>query len=254
MRPGKPFSSAWRGSRGMAITQKEDVMAQRKDITLEEELSVIGRSLEIYKILLQAVKKRGGMRDDMKRILNETALQDTIAGLIVPADVADRPLGGTEYVVPVTYDMPRDKAALEAQISKNGVSDLFYGDYEWQNHASCAGIVQTPGPKNMLLKQFTPKEIKEMGGLESENIIAYMDARGYRPATHLETYAFGVNPETSGLQREFWIIGLGSFALVGGGRCAAVLRAGGGRRILGYGWFGYAWDAHDRFLFVRKPA
>ena len=77
-----------------------------------------------------------------------------------------------------------------------------------------------------------------------------MDKLGYRPATHLEAYAFAkANPE---LQCQFWIVALGSFTLRGGNRCVAVLRSYSGRRILFYDWSECEWVSCFRFLFVRK--
>ncbi|MFH1973648.1 MAG: hypothetical protein ABIK13_03535, partial [Patescibacteria group bacterium] len=85
---------------------------------------------------------------------------------------------------------------------------------------------------------------------ESEANIAEMDTLGYRPATHLEAYAFAkANPE---LQRQFWIVALGSSTLDGDLRSVAVLDGVSGRRILDSNWFGIVWISDDRFLFVRK--
>ena len=155
----------------------------------------------------------------------------------------ERPLADGEYRVPVAYDMPRDKGKLEAEFSKNGVSELFYGNYEWKNDRSCAEIDQTPGERIMLVKHFGRNTTSEANIVE-------MDKLGYRPATHLEAYAFArANPE---LQRQFPIIALGSSALSGGNRYVAVLSGGPVRRILDFHWFGGEWSSDSRFLAVRK--
>lgn len=148
-----------------------------------------------------------------------------------------------EYLVHVAYDMPRDKAKLESEFSENGVSDLFYGNYEWQPHLSCAEIDQTPGNRVMLLKRFNRK-------IMSEDAIDEMK-RIYRPATHLEAYAFAkANPE---LQRQFWIVALGSSALCDGGRDVALLCSYSDGRFLDCDVFDSEWGPDDRFLFVRLP-
>ncbi|MFZ6015644.1 MAG: hypothetical protein ACOYUZ_04815 [Patescibacteria group bacterium] len=153
------------------------------------------------------------------------------------------PLAVGEYLVHVTYDMPRDKATLEAEFSKDGVSDLFTGNYEWQLHSSCAEINQTPGERIMLVKHFGRDTTSEAN-------IAEMDKLGYRPATHLEAYAFQkANPE---LQRRFWIVALGSSAVSDGHRRVAVLFGDSGRRLLGLDCFDLEWYSDLRFLFVRK--
>ena len=153
------------------------------------------------------------------------------------------PLGKNEYLVPVSYDMPRNKRKLEAEFSKGGVSELFYGNYEWRPHSSCAKIDQSPGNRVMLLKHF--------GRITtSKKNIAEMDNLGYRSATHLEAYAFAkANPE---LQRQFWIVALGSFTLDGDNQFIAVLYSDSDGRILNHTWFDSEWDSGNRFLFVRK--
>ncbi|MBI2475325.1 hypothetical protein HYV69_02770 [Candidatus Uhrbacteria bacterium] len=84
----------------------------------------------------------------------------------------------------------------------------------------------------------------------SEDAIAEMDKLGYRPATHIETYSFQkARPD---LQRQFWIVALGSFALRGDGKYVAVLGSDSVGRIFGDSWFGNGWLADVRFLFVRK--
>ncbi len=216
----------------------------KKDQAIGDVLSNLGFAFEVFKVIAHAVMAKGGNMQHLRRIVKEPALQRQIADLVVLADSeVERPLGENEYLVSVGYDMPHDKEKLEAEFSKGGVSDLYYGNYEWQPHSSCAEINQTPGERIMLVKHFGRK-------IESEDAIVEMDKLGYRPATHLEAYAFArANPE---LQRQFWIVALGSSTLLGGGRRVAVLRSGSDERILDLGWFGREWDSDDRFLFVRK--
>jgi hypothetical protein len=211
---------------------------------ISDVLSNLGFAFEVFKVIAHAVMAKGGTMQHLRRIVKEPALQRSIADLVVPAgSEIERPLVDGEYCVHVGYDMPRDKATLEAEFSKNGVSDLFTGNYEWTNHPSCTGIDQTPGERIMLVKHFDRET-------ESEANIAEMDKLGYRPATHLEAYAFAkANPE---LQRQFWIVALGSSAMDDGRRCVAVLGSVSDRRILDRGWFGYGWRSSFRFLFVRK--
>lgn len=216
----------------------------KRDQAIGDVLSNFGFAFEFFKATAHAVMARGGTMSHLRRVVKEGTLQKQIAELIVPAcSAADRPLGENEYLVPVGYDMPRDKGKLEAEFSKGGVSELFYGNYEWRNHSSCVGIDETPGDRVMLVKHFDRET-------ESEANIAEMDKLGYRPATHLEAYAFGrANPE---LRRPFWIVALGSFALSDGGRSVAVLRGYGAKRSLDFYWFGSRWSADARFLLVRK--
>ncbi len=218
----------------------------KKDQAIGDVVGNFGFAFEVLKVIAHAVMAKGGNMQHLRRIVKEPALQRQIADLIVPdGEGVERPLGEGEYLVPVGYDMPHDKEKLEAEFSKDGVSELFYDNYEWQPHSSCAEIDQTPGNRVMLLKHFGRNTTSEAN-------IAEMDKLGYRPATHLEAYAFSkANPE---LQRQFWIVALGSSTLLGGGRCVAVLRSDSGRRILVNDWFDYGWLSDYRFLFVLAPS
>ena len=216
----------------------------KKDQGIAEVVSNFGFAFEVLKVIAHAVMAKDGNMQHLRRIVKEPALQRQIADLIVPAgSEIERPLADGEYRVPVAYDMPHSKSALESEFSKDGVSELFYGNYEWKNDRSCAEIDQTPGERIMLVKHFGRNTTSEANIVE-------MDKLGYRPATHLEAYAFArANPE---LQRHFPIIALGSSALSGGNRYVAVLSGGPVRRILDFHWFGGEWSSDSRFLAVRK--
>lgn len=154
-----------------------------------------------------------------------------------------------EYVVPVSYQLP-PFAELDGKLF-DWASDLFSDKYTWKEHRSVWGLVdRTPGERNLLVKQFMEEEIEEMGGLTSENVIAWAAAHGYRVATHEEAVDFAkAQPD---LQRQFPIAALGSFAVDGDFRCVAVLIRDGALRDLDYGRFVSRWLAHFRFLLVRK--
>jgi len=233
----------------MSLTS--DVSEKREMVMQEnEKKQSIGDALEftyeVVKAIADAVMARGGGMQHLRRIVNEPALARQIADLIVPAgSEIERPLIDGEYRVPVAYDMPHNKGALESEFSKDGVSELFYGNYEWKNHSSCAEIDQTPGERIMLVKHFNR-------AIESEDAIAEMDKLGYRPAIHLELYAFAkANPE---LQRHICIFALGSFVEDGNLCFSAELNGGAGGRWLNAREVtgGRRWGSLDRFLFVRK--
>lgn len=216
----------------------------KKNQAIGDVVSNFGFAFEMFKAIAHAVMAKGGNMSHLRRLLKEPELQRKIADLVVPVgSEIERPLVDGEYRVPVSYDMPRTKEVLESEFSKGGVSELFYGDYEWKNHSSCAEIDQTPGERIMLVKHFNRP-------IKSEDAIAKMDKLDYRPATHLEAYAFAkANPE---LQRQFWIVALGSSTLLGGCRFVALLSSLSGRRGLDRGWFDGRWVAGCRFLLVRK--
>jgi hypothetical protein len=204
-----------------------------------------------YGALMRLFAERLTIEDGEKLLQNPNVVDRMVAALRTPDGdrpyhgCAERNHEGETYHVFVDYQMPRDKDELEAEFSNDGVSELFYGNYEWQLHSSCQGIDQAPGEREFLVKHFDRP-------IESDEAIAEMDKLGYRPATHLEAYAFAkANPE---LQRQFWIVALGSFTVCGGGRGVVVLVSGSGGRVLSGGWFGDRWGAGGRFLFVRKAS
>jgi|GEM_PF-2264136 len=144
-------------------------------------------------------------------------------------------------------------ATLEEMYSKNGVSALYNGSYTWAKDRSRTGENDvTADEVVMVAKQFTVEEIREMGGLTSENIIAWGIRNNLVAADEKETHAFGINPETCDLQRSRWLVGLGSSTVCDDGHGVAVLGSGSDRRFLGDDWFGDEWSSGDRDLFVRK--
>ena len=153
-----------------------------------------------------------------------------------------KPLAKNEYFVPVTYAPLPSYAELEKEFGKGNVSYIFDGR-PFTKHASCSNILETPGNKIFFVKHFGRE-------INSDTAIAEMDRLSYRPATHIEAYAFQkVHPY---LQREFWIVVLGSFALDDNIQYVVVLGINSGSRFFGRGWFGNGWNAGNRFLFVRK--
>lgn len=216
---------------------------RKKDQEIGNVLSDLGFAFEFFKAIAHAVMAEGGTMKHLRRVVNDSALQRHIADLIVPAgSVTTQPISDNKYLVPVSYAPLPSFAYLKNEFGKNNVSYIFDGR-EWKNHSSCVGIDKTPSDKVFLVKHFGRET-------ESEANIAEMDKLGYRPATHIEAYEFQKkHPE---LQRQFWIVALGSFALDDGSRYVAVLSGDSGRRILDGSWFGRWWSADRRFLFVRK--
>lgn len=217
-------------------------MRKKQDKGIAEVVGNLGFAFEVFKMIAHAVLAKGGTMQHLRRVVKEGELQRQIADLIVHAgSVTDRPLGEGEYRVFFSNAPLPSNAALEEEFGKGYVSDIFDGR-PFQNHASCVNMDVTPGEKIFLVKHFGQET-------QSEANIAEMDAL-YRPATHLEAYEFQkAHPE---LQRQFWIVALGSFAVDGVSQCVAMLRADGGRRVFGSDWFGSRWSAGGRFLFVRK--
>jgi hypothetical protein len=216
----------------------------KKDQPLADVLSDLGFALEFFRAVTRAVMDKGGTMEHMRRVVRAPSLQKRIADLVVPANVAGfGALREGEYLVYVGYDMPTDKDMLEAEFSKGCVLDLFYGENEWQKHASCAAIDRTPGQRVMLLKQFDRK-------IGADEAIAKIKELGCRPATHVELYAFQkANPD---LQYKFGIVALGSFTLDLHGPCVAALGATDEWRSLTCCSGETRWRPGTRFLCVPE--
>lgn len=150
------------------------------------------------------------------------------------------------YRVRVTYAQMPSMDDLKKEWGKDNVSDIFDGR-PFTLHASCVGMDRTPGEKVFY--------VHDAGGdWESEERIAWglkqrsaVAPNGYRPATHEETYEFAkAHPELVDF------VGLGSFAVLGGGRYVAFVWRLDSQRVLADGWFVSGWRRRLRVLFVSK--
>ena len=166
----------------------------------------------------------------LRRIVKEPALQRQIADLIVPAgSEIERPLGENEYLVPVAYDMPRNKGTLEGESRRTAVSELFYSGLRVEESL----VVRRDRPDAGRAHHASSKALQP--GDRSEDAIAEMDKLGYRPRpTSRRTRSPKANPE---LQRQFWIVAPGSSTVCDGDRFVAVLDGCSGRRVLDGLWF-----------------
>jgi hypothetical protein len=165
----------------------------------------------------------------------------------------DQALPPDHYLVHITYAAVPSRTELEKEYSdKNSVSEILDGR-AWELHESCKGMDEAPGER-IFWTAAPPVEMLD----DSEKIIAWAAAqksdfapKGYRPATHQEEIEFArKHPE---LQKKFWIVALGSFAMDGGNRYVAVLRSASARRVLyDVCWFDFRWASGSRFLLVRR--
>lgn len=122
------------------------------------------------------------------------------------------------------------------------------GHYDWKNDDinSKNFSVSGEGVVNVNLELI---HLNKM--ISSEDVLAYLEKNGMRPATIAELLAFGAtHPE---VQREFSIICLGSsWVDSDGDRLVPCLYGGGSGRGLSLRWFVGGWNVHCRFLAVRK--
>jgi hypothetical protein len=148
-----------------------------------------GLSEGIISNLMELAREKGVPCEAFSRLAKDEsrATLAKIVDLVYVDWQAKRPLVDGEYRVQVSYTMPRDKATLEAEFSKDGVHEVFYGDGEWRFHPWDTMIDQHSGERVMLVKRFEHATNEQF----NETI-----KQGYRPATHLEAYAFAkANPD-----------------------------------------------------------
>ena len=122
------------------------------------------------------------------------------------------------------------------------------GNYDWKNDDINSRNFPVKGEGMVNVNLELVHLDKSVG---SEEVLAYLEANGMRPATVEELLAFGATyPE---IQREFPIICLGSsWVDPDGGRVVPYLSGSGSRRGLSLYWFGDDWRGRCRFLAVRK--
>lgn len=110
-----------------------------------------------------------------------------------------------EHLVYVDYTMP-SRATFEAEfpgdVSSSEVFCTSRTNWYWLRHESCINVDRTPGNRIFLMQHFDTE-------ISSGRAIKIMDERGYRPATHVEAYAFAhAYPEA---QLQYQIVALGSY-------------------------------------------
>lgn len=118
----------------------------------------------------------------------------------------------------VDYVMPKSKELLEVEFSVDQGSDLFFGN-QWEYHPSCVGVNTAPCVRSMYTQRFHRAN-------NAEEVIIEMAKLGYRPATHLELYAY-IKARNNGYLP--WISALGSYTVSRDRRqCAISYQASGG--------------------------
>lgn len=194
--------------------------------------SGVGRAMEAFICLIEAVENLGGSDEDIRRIKTDESLRLQIARLLV----SDRVVSA-RYSVTVNYGIP-----LAAMIA-GGRFDKKNSDITAQNfpiHGSGMSSIE------ITLFYF-------MCVMNTDAVLAEMDRCGYRPAALPELLALGAaQPE---LQRRFPIIALGSvWDHRDDNRDVVFLDGNYARRSLNLRWYEGCWDNFCRFAAVRKSA
>lgn len=110
-------------------------------------------------------------------------------------------------------------------------------------HDSLRKIKCKAGDRAVFLKRFDQAS-------DSDQVITWANANGYRLAFPAEREAFTkANPD---LQRQYWIVDLGTFANERDGRGVPLLCGNSTARRLDHQWFSKEWSADTRFLLIKK--
>lgn len=152
--------------------------------------------------------------------------------------------GIVEYRVHVSYTIPH----LDKLIQEFGTEEGL-GIFDGRRFFRYSSVDEVPGVKIFCVVQFERP-------FSSEDAIAEMAKRGYRPASHLELYAWHAFQCTTALSfAPSVMVAIGSSATVGGNsRAVAALQQNRiGSRYFTFVWdYDVAWPGEYLFLFVHK--
>ncbi len=151
-------------------------------------------------------------------------------------------LASDDIRICVDYNMPTNRKTLEKMFSIGGVSRFFYEHhFNWEKDSSFYMYTTILTSRDFLIMHFNRM-------ITTEHAILDMKERGYRPANHLEAYAFRIKYRE--LQLKFPLMALGSFVQNGRDRYFAMLNNFDQFRFdIDYRT---EWNSEFRFLFVRK--
>lgn len=206
-----------------------------------EFLSGFGMAIEIFKAMADAVLRRGGSDEDLRRVAVDEDLSDQIAALIVGKGETEATRAAISHIVDVYKLVIRRSRPLADQIAA--------GRYDWidpginrQNFPGAEG--NTDEEAEVVLFHFNRV-------MSSDAVIEEIAKEGYEPEELPGLLAFGATkPE---LQRQFPIIALGSVWVDPYGyRRVSSLDVHSGERGLYLCQYAYEWSGHCRFLGRRK--
>lgn len=154
---------------------------EKKNWGLEELLSVVGFVFELLRVVVNALRKRGGTIEDLRRLLKDSALVDQVFDLIVVKPVAVItphllslvgstseiffPIPGGKFVVRDHFKVDvSDKAWVKISFIGDNFKNWFLGLVEGRSDAVCFSSF------NLLQRSVDGLIIQELGG-ESKVVV-----------------------------------------------------------------------------------
>ncbi|MFA5129687.1 MAG: hypothetical protein WC477_02060 [Patescibacteria group bacterium] len=224
------------------------IRENKKKRLIGDVIGDFGFAFEFFKAISHAVVLRGGTMKHLKRVITEKTLQKQIAEMIVPVDEAAKE--SIAYSVFVDYIFPEESRLNEEYPgikSKLGLSANTHSFYDhkrsWRLRTADEVADMKPGVKKFLVKNFG----RNIGSKEA---IDEMDMQGYRPATHVEAYAFAKGVPQCTLD----IYAIGSAAEHVPGTTTYIVGFSNNPeiRVFAAVMEGTCWGPENWFLFVRK--
>lgn len=212
-----------------------------------DQISAFGKEFECFKALVEAVQDEGGSDVDLNRLLDKDHARTVARALLGTSDASTEVVASASMAVAtdphlrVMVDGSPLPSLADLNTKYFDWAPILFDDRKWTYHKSCQNL--QPGERDFLVKYFG-------NAVTSDEVFAWAEVSSYRPATHLEAISFsGAHP---GLQRNIWIVALGSSAMLDGYSCVAVLCGTSSGRALSAGLLGSSWGPVNRFLLVRK--
>lgn len=203
----------------------------KKDWDLGTLLSVIGFVFELVRVTVNALRKRDGTVDHLRRLLNDSKLVDQVFDLIVGAAKK----AASAFTVVVDY-------------TKSLADMIAAGRYDRQNDNITAKHFLVSGSGQVTVGL----ELVHFGkDMSTEDVLVELDKRNLRPATLPELLAFGAKYPDE--QRKYPIIALGSvWSDWSGGRSVVCLAGRAGGRGLNLRYSDRGWNDQCCFLAASK--
>ncbi|TSC92340.1 MAG: Uncharacterized protein CEN92_8 [Candidatus Berkelbacteria bacterium Licking1014_96] len=206
-------------------------------------ISAGGWIASLVALLAELAEEAGMTLEDVHRLATpqgKEVLRRMVQAMIA---VMHEAWGMVRYAIAVNYRLSLDE--MIAAVNCDWVNENIAKSKEFRQEIEIAAAV-----KRVQQEDLSAVLLHLKHEATSQEVLKEMEKRGLRAATLAELCAFGAkHPE---FQREFPIIGLGSYCVLGGGRQVPVLWGFASGRSLYLYYPDFRWRAYCRFLAVSK--